>query len=102
MSENIKGIKLLNGAELIADIISENEKELELKNAVAWDLVQLQDKKFDLQFFPLTNGAKLPPNATHYAVDIKLPRVAIFFEYVLRDEIEQKYRQFISPIMLLK
>lgn len=99
-NDNIKGLKLMNGAEIIADVLNSDGDAYQLKNAVFWDLVRLQDEKYDVQFFPLTNGAKMEPNATHFALDVTIQKSAVLFEYDARAEIEARYRQFISPILL--
>ena len=99
--ENIKGLKLMNGAEVVADILNTNGDSFQLKNAVFWDLVRVGEEKYDVQFFPMTNGAKMEPNATHFGLDVTIQKSAVLFEYELRAEIEAKYRQFISPILLL-
>lgn len=98
---NIKGLKLMNGAEVAADVQYSGDSTYTLHNAVFWDLVRLQDEKYDVQFFPLTNGAKMAPDATHFALTVNIQKSAILFEYELRNEVEAKYRQLISPILLI-
>lgn len=100
-NEDIKGLKLMNGAEIVANVLNDNGSSYQLKNAVFWDLVRVQEEKYDVQFFPLTNGAKMEPNATHFAMDVTIQKTAVLFEYDLRAEVEAKYRQLISPILLL-
>lgn len=100
--QNIKGFKLMNGSEMIGNILSETDQSYEIEDAIFWDLVQLEQGKYDVQFTPLTYGAKTAPDATHQAVNMTLPKMAVLFPYVLRDEIEMRYRQLVSPIILLK
>lgn len=102
IDENIKGIKLMNGSELIGNIVSESDQFYEIENAIFWDLVQLEKGKYDVQFAPLTYGAKTAPDATHQAINMSLPKMAVLFTYTLRDEIDMRYRQLVSPIILLK
>lgn len=98
----INGIKLMNGAELAAKVSKLTDNEMELEDAVFWDLVQLQDNKYDVQFFPLTNGAAFRANSTHFGMNVTIQRSAILFNYPLRPELEAKYKQLVSPIVLAR
>ena len=100
--ENIKGIKLMNGAEIVADVVEVTETDYVLKDAIFQDLVQLAGGKYDVKFTPLTIGAQLPEDAIHDTMDISLPKSAVFFPYILRAEILSRYKQLISPIALIE
>lgn len=99
----ITGFKLMNGSELIAELVEETDMHYVVENALFWDLVALDDqgKKYDVQFIPISAGAKPVPGSEHLAANIKLPKVAVLFPYDIRDEIVQRYRKLISPIVLV-
>lgn len=99
--DNIKGIKLMNGAEIVAKIVSETDTTYILEDAIYWDLVQVAENKFDVKFTPLTVGVELPTDAIHDAMNIPLSKSAVFFPYELRAEIKTRYQKLISPIELI-
>jgi hypothetical protein len=102
--DDIAGFKLINGNELIGKITTISETHYYLENAVFWDVIQVQENppKWDVQFFPLSPGAKPPPDVKHPAIDIKLPKSSLLFDpFVLRPEVEAKYKQLVSPIALI-
>lgn len=99
--DNIKGIKLMNGAEIIAKVVSVSSDTYELHDAVFWDLVEVSKQQYDVKFFPLTTGANLSLSETHFAMDVSIQKNSVFFEYALNPNILAKYKQFISPIVLL-
>lgn len=100
--DNIRCYKLTNGVEVIA-----NEQEqfsndyFRLENAMFLDLVQLEGGKHDVNFYPLTLCAKLDPDATHFGMNFDLQKNLVMVSYTPRPEIEARYRQFISPILLI-
>ena len=102
-TENIRGYKLLNGAEVVANQTSETDKEYIVENAMFWDLFEVQPgtQKFDVRFDPLSLGAKLDDNATHPGINLSLPKSTVLFPYVLRPEIEERYQKMVSPIIRL-
>lgn len=101
MNDNIKGLKLIAGIEMIAKIVDESATEYVLEKALFWDLVQVSETKYDVQFFALTNGAKLDENANHNAINVSINKNAVMFCYDVRDEIVAKYRQYVTPILLV-
>lgn len=101
MNDNIKGIKLINGYEMIAKIVSESDKSFVLEDAIFWDIVRVGEEKYDIQFVPLSNGLKIAHGKTHPAIDLELPKSTVLFSYEARDEIVDRYKQLVCPIMLL-
>lgn len=103
MSEEIKGFKLMNGSEMIGKLIEETDAHYIVEDALFWDLVPMdqEGKKYDVQFIPVSAGVKAQPGVDHLAVNLPLPKVAVLFPYTIRDEIIQRYRKIISPIVLV-
>lgn len=99
--DNITGFKLMNGAEIVANLLEETDSAYVVENAVFWDLVQVEATKYDIQFSALSNGIKHPPEANHPGVSVTLPKISVLFPYAVRDEIDTRYKQLISPILLL-
>lgn len=100
--DKIRCYKLTNGVEVIA-----NEQEqfsndyFKLENAMFLDLIQMDDGRHDVKFYPLTLCAKMEPDATHFGLNFDLQKTLVMIRYEPRSEIEARYRQFISPILLI-
>lgn len=101
MDDNITGFKLMSGHEMVAKLLSETDTTYNVEDAVFWDLIQVEKGKYDIQFAPLSNGVKQAPDSNHPGVSIALPKHAVLFPYPPRDELESRYKQLISPILLL-
>ena len=50
-TDNIKGFKLNSGVELLGEVLEETDSSFKLKKALFWQLVQVQEGKFDIQFY---------------------------------------------------
>jgi hypothetical protein len=101
---DIAGFKLISGNELIGKITAITETEYVLDDAIYWGIVQVQENpdKWDVQFVPLSPGAKTQFEATHPAITIRLPKTSLLFSpFALRAEIEARYKQLVSPIALI-
>lgn len=99
--DNIKGFKLLNGTEIIGNVLEETATTYTIDDTVYWDVVPLGEGKADIQFSPLTFGAKMPDDAIHDGMKVDMPRQSILFSYEPRAELLQRYKQLVSPILLL-
>ena len=97
--DNIKGFKLMNGGEMIAKVMEETDTHYVLDEAVYWDLVQVEANKWDVQFSPISVGAKMKND--NPSMDLSFPKLAILTSYEPRDEITARYKQLLSPIALL-
>lgn len=100
MSE-IKCFKLINGQEVIGTVEDETDTAYVIDDTVYWDVVQVEGGKVDIQFSPLTFGAKMAPDAIHDGLKVTLPKQIILFPYEPRVELLQRYKQLVSPILLL-
>lgn len=98
---NVKGFKMINGVDLIANILEETTTLYKLENAMYYELVKVDESKLDVQFAPLTYGAKLPVNQNHPAMQVELSKTSVLFSYEIRDEITERLRKIVSPILLL-
>ena len=101
MSDNIQGFKLLSGQEMIGKLIEETDAGYVVEDALFWDAVQLAEGKYDIQFAALTYGAKIAETATHPGLNLTIPRMTVLFLYNPRRELDERYRQLISPIALI-
>lgn len=100
---DIVGLKLLDGSEVIASLIDETDTHYNLENAIFWQPVEVEKEKYDIQFYPISFGLKVKPNTDHAAVDLLWPKHSVLFKYEnVRDEIVERYRKMVSPIMLLR
>lgn len=100
--DNIKCYKLINGVELIANELEHfSDHYYKLENAMFVDLVEVEGGKHDVSFYPLTLCAKMDADATHFGLNFDLQKQLVMVPYVPRPEIEARYRQFISPILLI-
>ena len=101
--ENVTGFKLVNGSEMVAELISETDSHYEIENAMFWDLIQTKDGKIDVEFSPISLGMVAPADATHFGVKVpKFPKNAVLFDYTLRPEIANRYKQIVSPIAIVQ
>lgn len=100
IDDGYRGFKLLNGTEVIGKLVGETDTHYNIENCLYWDLVQVAEGKYDVDFAPLTVGAKLPENATHPGIDLDMPKTSVLFPYKLRKEIEDKYKRLVSPILM--
>lgn len=100
LDDDIKGFKLINQLELIGKLVEETDSYYEIQDCLYWDLAQVAEGKYDVQFAPLTMGARLDDNSTHMGVTVKINKSTVFFSYQLRTEIVDRYKKAISPIIL--
>lgn len=101
MSDEIKGFKMMNGVDLVAKLVGETDTHYLLEDAIYYELVQIAEGKMDVQFAPLTFGAKMPINQDHPAMKVDMPKISVLFPYEIRDEIAARLKQMVSPIVLL-
>ena len=99
--DNVTGFKMMNGMEMIANLLGETTTHYQLENALYFELVELEPGKFDIQFAPLTFTAKVPTGTDHLAMNIDMPKSAVMFPYAIRDEIADRLHKIVSPIILL-
>lgn len=100
--DNIRCYKLTNGVEIIANELEQFSSDyLNLENAMFFELIELEGGKYDVRFHPLTMCAKMEPDATHFGINFPLQKALVMVPYAPRPEIEARYRQFISPILLI-
>lgn len=101
-TDNIRGFKLNAGVEIIAEVEEETETSFKLKNALFWQLVQVSEGKYEILFFPLSDGLPPEENGNLPAIDAEIYKSSILVSYKVRQEIKDRYKQNISPIMLLQ
>lgn len=100
-TDNIKGFKLNSGVELLGEVLEETDNSFKLKRALFWQLVQVKEGKFDIQFFPLSDGLVPELDGSIPAVDVEIYKSSILFSYTIRSEIKERYKAQTSPILLV-
>lgn len=100
LDDDVIGLKLINQLELIGKFVNETDEHYEMKDCMYWDLAQVAEGKYDVQFAPLTMGARTDENTTHMGVTVKINKATVFFSYHLRKEIVDRYKKLVSPIIL--
>ncbi len=96
---NVIGFKLTNGLDLVAKLVSEDDKSFSLEDAYFLQPHQQQNGSFDVQFLPMTVLGK-PQNKGHLGFDLTMPRVSVLFQYELNPGIVDMYLKSVSPIDL--
>lgn len=101
-SDNIRGFKLNAGVEIIAEVEEETPTSFKLKKALFWQLTQVAETKYDILFFPLSDGLQPDEDGSLPAIDAEIYKSSILVSYKIRPEIKERYKQNVSPIMLLQ
>ena len=100
-NDNIQGLKLTNGLDLIGDVQGETEDgRLVIKEAFFLQTVQSAPQgDINVEYLPLTLLGK-PTGKNHQAFDVDLPKISILFQFELHPGIVDRYMQLVSPIIL--
>lgn len=100
-TDNIFGFKLLNNTEMVAKLVETTDTEYVLENAMLWDVFKVNENLYDIQLMPLSYGINLSQDATHPGINISINKNIIMYKFELREEIMERYKQAVSPILLI-
>lgn len=102
--QNIIGLKFIGGMDMICkvdceihQILTSNTGTITVDNAIYAQPYEVGDGQFDIRFFPVSMIAATDDRYTA-KVDVNLSTV--LYAFPIKDIIEEKYRQVVSPIIL--
>lgn len=102
-TDDIVAFKLNNGFELIGELQPDDETDacFKVKKALFFELVQVDETKYDVQMYPVSAVLASDENDKIPLTDVDLRKTSVMFTFVPREEIKERYKNWTSRILVM-
>ncbi len=100
MSNEIKGFKLSNFADVIGKEVKVTDTHYHIEDAFFLRSSPQEDGSLIINYVPLTMLGSPEGNKNHMGFDVELPKNSVLFSFKLNEGIIQRYLSYVSPLDL--